>query len=322
MRTLGVCILGSIAVACAGASPPPGTADPPPWEAVPPQAPGGASTRGQPPVGRGGSGPALVDIGWVDPRDQLSIDQIEFVCNAHGVYLGDLIAPAGSHLGTAVTVLREHGPRRGRWGLDENFAPGFQPEPRPEPSTWPELATGTSFRQALDRFPAGNPAGALLRDPVVRSYARAFPRVMRLSGFSRPYLDSELVEHHGLEGTLELGPADSGRRVSFTADFQAWDRGARVVLSAWCTRPVGTGLEPDPVRHPWSAVAETSAGNVWAERWVLATLDGGGLSVFPLPSPPGSGVRRFAVPANQAVRARDLLRSERPEWVRCSVLDG
>src|SRR5687768_9153640 len=116
-------------------------------------------------------------------------------------------------------------------------------------------------------------------------------------------------------------PGDRRAGVSFHVRFQSCDGGTRVPWKWWFHFPlVGAIPEPGPDHAPWSAVVEVQWALPDSEGWVLETLDGAGLAAFPLPERQAKDSanvlpQRYAVPASDAGRARELLRSNKPAWV-------
>jgi hypothetical protein len=330
MRLLGPVILGLLAAACAGgpasakapeAPPAVGAAAPAPASA-PTAAP--APPRQAPPA----TGPAVSAIGWVSSGDQLSIEQIGFVCAAHGVHCGmeggngyTLTVPE-SQAAFAAEVLRAEGPRLGDWGLMGSFGEGLQQGTRPAEKDWPVLASGISYDEALARFPETTPAGAVLRAPVTRAYARAFPRLVRMRGFPRPYRDAALAEHLGLEGVAEFGVAEGRTNATYSVRFQSCEGGKRIAWTWWYV--LGDVPEPDAARGPWTEVARANRADPRSVEWILATLDAAGIAAFPLPEQKGrersASPDRYAVPSADAARAKKLLRGTRPEGVNANVV--
>jgi hypothetical protein len=252
--------------------------------------------------------------------------QIGAVLKAHGVSNnGDLMVPE-SQAAFAAEVLRAEGPRYGTWGLSEPYVVGSCPEPPPKEDAWPVLVSGISCEEALSRYPKDTPIGAVLRLPVARIYARVFPRLLRVRGFVRPYRDATLIERDGFQGDLVIGPGESRPDVAFTIRFQSLPEGVGVPWKWWFHFPmVGAIPEPGLEHPPWSAVVEVNWTEPMSEGWVLETLDRADIAAFPLPERQAknrdNGGQRYAVPAADAKRARDLLRANRPTWVKMMVLE-
>lgn len=323
-RRLGTCLLLLLgAVACGG----PGDEESTP--SVPPAETPTSPVLAQAPPG---SGPSVM-IAAVPLDDLMSDEEIRWLLAAHGI---DERGSGGSgafgvtvpqsQAAFAIDLLRRDGPRLGRWVFVGEHAAEVRPEKAPQESAWTVLAADLPFEEALETYPQGTPAGELLRHPVVRAWGRVFPRVRSLRGFTRHYRDGALQQREGLHGKLELsGPELDGTASRGAADFmgifQAWEDGSRVELLWWAM-----GTVPDPAPDSGAEPAPVVGANICSMRsveWMLRTLQDAGLAPFPLsgtPRPTEQAYVLFGVPPADAPRARELLRTNKPEWVIIDVV--
>ncbi len=268
-------------------------------------------------------------VAAVSLQDQMSAEEINALLAAHGVELGGLagggslaFAVPESQVAFATELLRREGPKQGNWVLTQlEHGVDAQPATVPPEIEWPLLASDLPFDEALERFPATTPAGALLRHPVLAAWARATPQVKSLSAYARNYRDADLASHEGLVGKIELG--DGTRSVgSFLGLFQAWEDGTRVELLWWPMRAVSdTGPAADADLVP---IVGTNVMSPTPVEWMLGALADAGIVVFPLPGTPrpaDQAYTLFGVASSDADRARALLRSAMPEWARLDVIE-